>query len=219
MQATKALLALLSMFLISCQRQEAAEEAIARSRHSLLDQVNAPGPGLPFFSPKALNPTWDAEAAIVRIPPFALRDQNGKAQDESLFQGQPTMVAFAFTSCSGFCPFVIQKLKKIKTPGLRYVVISVDPEYDSPERLKAFAKAHAVDLPNWTFLTGEVATINSLIKDTFASQVFPRPNSAGRDFVHAGHFYLVDAQGRLRAILNGTETDVAVKADSSIKQL
>lgn len=207
------LISALSLAFACTKANEAADDAIARSRSTLVDQVNPTGRGLPFFTPETLNPSWDSEKPVVRIPEMTWTDQNGTLRDRSLFSGKTSFVAFAFTSCSGFCPFVVQGLKKvaagIKDPNAQFVVFTVDPEFDTPARLKSFAQTHDVDRSDWFFLRGKPAEVDSLIKTTFASQVFRKEKSSGRDFVHAGHFYLIDQDGRLRAILNGTEINVA----------
>jgi protein SCO1/2 len=219
LQAQKAALILALAF--GCQKQEAATDAIARSRGTLIDQVNQAGEGVPFYTQKTLNPTWNENSAIVHMPEAEWEDQNGQKKNASLFRGRTTVMAFMFTSCSGFCPFVIQELKKVAkattAPDVQYVVVSVDPEFDTPERLKAFATAHGVDKKDWHFLRG--TAVHALVKDTLASQLMQRPITNGRDFVHAGHFYIFDQHTRLRGILNGTEISVAAQARQLIQRL
>ncbi|HYX33874.1 MAG TPA: SCO family protein [Oligoflexus sp.] len=219
MQAQKA--ALIWALVLGCQKPESAQDAIARSRGTLIDQVNEAGAGVPFYTAKTLNPTWDPTQPIVQMPDAEWVDQNAKKHDRSLFLGRTSVVAFMFTSCSGFCPFVVQELKKVAkaTSGsnVQYVVFTVDPEFDTPERLKAFAEAHQVDQKNWHFLRG--SAVKSLIQDTLASQVMARPIANGRDFVHAGHFYIIDDMARLRGILNGTEISVSTQARNLIQRL
>lgn len=197
---------------------------MGRSRATLIDQVDSPGEGLPFYTEKTLNPVWNQNAAIVRMPESAWTDQNGNVRDENLFAGKKTVVAFAFTSCSGFCPFVIQELKKVeaanaKVKDLQFVVFTVDPELDSSKRLKDFAKSHDVDREHWYFLRGTVPQTVALIRDTFASQLIQKDLAKGRDFVHSGHLYLFDQNSRLRGIMNGTELSVAAKSRRSIEAL
>ncbi|WP_141731019.1 SCO family protein [Oligoflexus tunisiensis] len=219
MQAQKAALILALAF--GCHNQESATDAKARSRGTLIDQVNEAGKDVPFFTQHTLNPTWDESSAIVQMPEAEWVDQNGEKRHGDLFRGRTTVLAFMFTSCSGFCPFVIQELKKVAretaAQDVQYVVFTVDPEFDTPERLKTFATAHGVNQRNWYFLRG--SAVYSLIKDTLVSQVMQRPVANGRDFVHAGHFYVLDSRGRLRGILNGTGISVSTQAKQLIQRL
>lgn len=206
------------------RKRQSFEEAIVRYRNTLVDQVNEVGKGLPFFSPETLNPTWK-EDNIVRIPSLELLDQDGKTIKESLFQGKITFVAFIFTSCNGFCPFLIQGLKKVETAlksysNIQYVAFSVDPEQDTPSRLKTYAKKFNLAVnKNWKLLTGNHDTIYSLAKDTFASQAFKKTTPGPRNFAHSEHFYVIDPQGRLRSVLNGTRLDTPQHAQVVIQQM
>jgi protein SCO1/2 len=230
----KALILAANALLLAHCRQTAAPEsaaaAIARSRGSLVDQVNAAGDGAPFFTVQTLNPIWadDSATPIVRIPAIALTDQEGQERTASLFHGKVTVVGFMFTSCNGFCPMLVQKMQQIAgalkgRADLQYVAISVDPENDTPARLREYAAAHRLDTAGgrgpWVLLTGSAETVYSLARNTFASQVFQRPGAGPRDFVHAGHLYVIDAQGRLRGILNGTAVNVSSAAMKVVASL
>lgn len=213
-----------SLFGLACSKQESASDAILRSRGTLIDAVTPVGTGVPFYTVTTLNPTWEADGPIVRIPEMKWTDHNDISQNQSLFLHKTTVVAFVFTSCSGFCPVVIQELKKVEKAAkhfdnVQFVVFTVDPEFDTPSRLKSFAQTYEVDRENWFFLTASKPQIHSLIRDTFASQVIQKDLANGRDFVHAGHFYLFDDSARLRAVLNGTEVSVAAKSQTVLESL
>ena len=88
------------------------------------------------------------ESALVlpapdRVPDFSLVDQNGDPANQSVFEGQWDLVFFGFTHCPDICPTTLQILSAAKTaleeqgqsPLPRIVLVSVDPERDSPEVL------------------------------------------------------------------------------------
>jgi protein SCO1/2 len=209
-----------AMPFLACTKHDSFEEAISKHRDSLVDQVNPVGKGAPFFTVDTLNPVWALtnKTPIVKIPKFQLIDQEGRARDQSLFENKVTVVGFMFTSCSGFCPFLLKGMKSIdqevKASGLdvQYVALTVNPEHDTPDKLKAYAKERKLNTDsNWVLLTGDKDTIYSLAKDTFASQAFKR-DSPSPSFAHSEHLYVIDAQARLRGILNGTRVNVRNEA-------
>lgn len=212
---------------LACNKRESFEDAISKHRHSLVDQVNSVGAGAPFFTVETLNPVWNLkdDTPVVTIPKFKLIDQDGNTRDESLFNDKVTIVGFMFTSCSGFCPFLLQGMKSVDQEvhkshqDVQYVALTVDPEQDTPERLKAYAKERKLNTgKNWILLTGDKETIYSLAKKTFASQAFRRP-SPTPSFVHSEHLYVIDAQARLRGILNGTRVNVKHEAKALLSQI
>lgn len=219
------------VFALGCTGSKNAsfDDAIAQHRNTLVDQVNPVGKGLSFYTRETLNPIWTDtnESPIVRIPEFTLTNQDGKKQSQDLFKGKISFVTFIFTSCSGFCPTLIRDLKDVvKEVGvnekdIQYVAVSVDSEADTPEALAKFAKKHELDTKSgkWTLLTGEEKTVYQLARDTFASQAFKKKKEGPRDFAHSEHFYVIDQQGRLRSILNGTRVDTPKEAKNVVSQL
>ena len=71
-----------------------------------------------------------------------------------------------YTSCKAACPRLVadmrdieSKMPKDKLTDLNFVLVSIDPEVDTPERLKTFAKDNLMDAPHWTFLQGTKTTV------------------------------------------------------------
>lgn len=77
------------------------------------------------------------------VPEFGLVDQHGNPIDETVFRGQWDLVFFGFTHCPDICPTTLQVLATAKkelenrgqSPLPRIVLVSVDPERDTPEIL------------------------------------------------------------------------------------
>src|SRR5690606_13009951 len=69
--------------------------------------------------------------------------------DEITFKdlnGEVLVVVMIYTSCQSACPRLVEDMKSIESKvsasipsGVRYVFVSIDPTYDTPERLKAFS--------------------------------------------------------------------------------
>lgn len=100
--------------------------------------------------------------ARYNLPDLSLVGMDGRPvrlADELAGEG-PVLVNFIFTSCTTICPVssstFAQVQAELDAAGLRYrlVSISIDPEHDSPARLREYAdKFHAAG--HWHFLTGE----------------------------------------------------------------
>lgn len=79
---------------------------------------------------------------------FSLSDTSGKLITEKSFEGKYTLVFFGFTSCPSVCPMglstmgrVLQNLPEKISKEIQPIFITVDPERDTPERIKRFIKA------------------------------------------------------------------------------
>lgn len=100
------------------------------------------------------------------VTDFTLIDQDENNVTLSLTNGEILVVAFIFTRCTDVCPVITQSLRSVQdglsseySDDVGFISISVDPEYDTPERLKAFSELHDA---NWSHLTGELEDGRSL---------------------------------------------------------
>ncbi len=145
---------------------------------------------------------------ITVAPTFELTHYDGRTVRNKDLLGKPWIADFVFTRCPGVCPIMTQRMKELASdlpPGIaHYVSISVDPEHDTPEVLKAYAQKHEAG-PDWYFLTGTESEIYPLIREGFllALDASPESSSEGAEpIVHSNRFVLVDAQGKIRGYYN-----------------
>ena len=113
---------------------------------------------------------YEVISANYPVPDVVLSDSNGKPLRlaELLTQPKPVLLQFIFTSCSTVCPLLSltflhtqQELERLKVDS-QLISISIDPEYDTPNQLNAFAKRfHAGH--NWLFLTGKKNDIRRIL--------------------------------------------------------
>lgn len=97
-----------------------------------------------------------------------LLDQDGRKLKfySDVLKGKTVVINALFTTCSGVCPPMSRTFERIQQAlGERLgkdvflVSITVDPEIDTPAKLKAYAKRfHA--RPGWSFLTGKKENID-----------------------------------------------------------
>lgn len=137
-----------------------------------------------------------------------LKDSSGKTRElsEVLEQGQPVALNFIFTTCTTICPVMTATFKQMRRElgdearhNLRMVSISIDPEYDRPDVLNAYAKKFGAD-SDWLFLTGDAQDIVNVLRsfDVYAgSKANHMPVTLLRDG-HGGEWKRVDgiASGR-----------------------
>jgi protein SCO1/2 len=106
------------------------------------------------------------------IPDVTLKDQNGDRAplQELLGAGdKPVMLNFIFTTCTTICPVLSASFSQFQealgdeSEEVRMVSISIDPEYDTPERLREYAERfHATE--SWNFYTGNLPDIVTVQK-------------------------------------------------------
>lgn len=104
-------------------------------------------------------------------PPFDLTDQEGRAVSLESLSDKVLLVDFIYTSCPGPCPIqtanqvaVQKQIPDALRDRIHFVSISLDPEVDTPERLKTYALERGADLAHWSFLTGPVDVVSALVR-------------------------------------------------------
>jgi protein SCO1/2 len=142
------------------------------------------------------------------LPDFALRDQEGEPFTLDSLRGRTSLLFFGFTHCPDICPATLQQLSLARkqiaetTPGTALpaiVLISVDPERDTPEKLDKYVSAFGEDIAG---LTG---TRESLLPLTSAMGIyFEHQPLEGGDYTvsHSTAVLVVDADANLRALFS-----------------
>jgi protein SCO1/2 len=142
------------------------------------------------------------------LPQFELLDHRGRAVDESVFRGQWDLVFFGFTHCPDICPTTLQVLsaartalaKKGQEPLPRIVLISVDPERDTPEILGPYVEYFG---PETLGITGSLEAIGKLASSL--GIFFEKRPSDGENYLvdHSAAVLLIDPDGRFGALFSG----------------
>lgn len=136
--------------------------------------------------------------------PFRLIDQTGKERTEADFKGAPSLVYFGFTFCPDVCPTTLAKLDRVLeglppgTPRPRPILISIDPERDTPEALALYLSTPAFPVDT-VGLTGSAEAVKAAA-DAFKAAFWriEQPDSAaGYTMGHTDIVYLMDAGWQL----------------------
>lgn len=148
------------------------------------------------------------------LPAFELVSQGGEPVTLESLRGQPFVVAAIFTTCYGPCPRITSNMRalqdELEGTDVRLVSISVDPETDTPEVLRAYAESHGADPERWLFLTGAEAEIYGLLRDGLwlgVDRAAPDEAVIGMQVTHATKLVAIDRQGRRRGWYDGEDPE------------
>lgn len=100
------------------------------------------------------------EMSIYNLP-SQWTSQNGEEIELKDLQGKVVVMVMIYTTCKAACPRLVADMRNIETQvsdekksDVQYVFVSIDPETDTPERLKTFAKENKMEDEKWLFLRG-----------------------------------------------------------------
>lgn len=137
---------------------------------------------------------------VMKVPDFELTDQNRKKITNKDMLGKVYLVEFFFSTCPTICPVMNTNMRaveeEINDPNFGIISISIDPDNDTPEKLKQHAQRIGVKSPNWHFLTGNRAYIGKLA-DEFDIYVGNQEDES-ENLNHSGMIALVDKDGNIR---------------------
>lgn len=173
--------------------------------------VTPPPERLPILGPMEVVSQADGttDTLFTPYPWFAFEDQQGLMITPDSLENQVLLVDFFFTSCPTICKDLLSSLRQVyqqfgNDPALRILSHSVDPEYDTPEVLAAYAEAAGVKNRNWLFLRGDADEIYRIAKLAYLSYAMPDASAPG-GFMHSGHLILLDRDKKIRGVYDGTE--------------
>lgn len=133
---------------------------------------------------------------------FSLPDQNGQMRSLKDFRGKAVVVFFGFTQCPDVCPTTLNELAEVRRllgpdgERVQGIFVTVDPERDTPELLKAYLANFD---PSFIALRGSPEQLAAVAKDfkVYYKKVEGKtPGSYTMD--HTAASYVYDPQGRLR---------------------
>ena len=162
-------------------------------------------------APKQLDPAALADAGIIllpqsrALPALTLTDEQGAPQALDQLKGRWTLLFFGYTFCPDICPTTLAELRQLRArlpaellERYRVVMVSVDPQRDTPEQLRQYLGFYNA---GYSGLTGELADIQKLA--TAVSIPFiPGDTSKERYTVdHSGNLAIIGPDGRQRGFI------------------
>jgi len=161
---------------------------------------------------EARGPGFEGLAEVgVAAPGFELIDQDGRRVSLASLRGRALVLDFVFTNCPGPCPILTathvtlqRRLAAEARGGVHFVSISLDPERDTPEALRAYAQAHGADLAAWSFLTGAPDTVHAVLR----SYGVRSEQAEDGEIDHVVVTYVIGRDGRISRRYLGLEQGV-----------
>lgn len=142
--------------------------------------------------------------------PFELTRVDGTRFKSTALAGRPYLAFFGYTSCPDVCPTTLANLSNLladlkgDADKLTVLYISVDPERDTPEHLKAFLSAFD---PRIVGLTGTVPEIDAVAKAYRIIHQKVPGSDGGYTINHTALVYVMDRRGGLAATLSDDESE------------
>jgi len=141
--------------------------------------------------------------------------QNNETIELKDLKGKVLVMVMIYTSCQAACPRLVADMrnidKKVDSDNVEYVLVSIDPEVDTPEVLKAFAIENEMDNSRWTFLQGTLDDVRefSNVLAVKYKQISPI------DFSHSNIISVFDTEG----VLYHQQEGLGVNNDETVSKI
>jgi protein SCO1/2 len=158
------------------------------------------------------------------IADFAFVNQVGDTIRKEDMEGKIYVADFFFTTCPTICPVMKKEMLRVYEqfkgePNFRILSHSIDPTHDTQAVLKDYAEKLGVpDAATWNFLTGDQEKIFEIGQTSYLTTAMTDDMEPG-GFLHSGAFLLVDQQGRIRGVYDGTKTEQVDRLLADIPKL
>src|ERR1043166_1975487 len=172
-----------------------------------------------FHFSRAVEPLQIGDA----FPEYHFTNELGQAVSTSQFKGEAVGITFIFTRCPlpNFCPKMSSNFQEVQNKLLalpngssnwHLLTISFDPDFDTPEILKAYAERFKADPQHWKFLTGDSAEISTM-SDQLGQMVWKEEGALNHNVRTA----VIDATGRVQKIFQGNNWTTDEMVEEMVK--
>lgn len=150
------------------------------------------------------------------LPPLSFVDQQGEPFGPERLRGHWSILFFGFTHCPDVCPTTLALLAQVEKQLTdlpaeqrpRIVLMSVDPERDTPEQLAKYVKSFS---PTFTGVTGEQEAMHEFAQKLGVPVAITQLPNGGYTVDHSAAIFVIDPSGSLRA-LSSTPHNVPIIA-------
>jgi len=144
------------------------------------------------------------------VPDFALTEATGARLCRADLLGKVWIASFIFTRCAEVCPLTMRHESRLQAElplrdDLRLVSFSVDPDWDTPKVLTAYAQIFGADRSRWLFLTGDKKQIYHVAIDGFHLATQGADPAKEMPILHSTKLVLVDRRGAIRGYYDSTD--------------
>lgn len=143
-------------------------------------------------------------------------NQSGKEVELEEFKGKPVVFTMFFASCNYACPILVYDMKKIESKlspeelkDYQFVLVSIDPERDTPQALNEYAKKFNLDTNRWSLLTGDKDDVLELA----AVLGFKYKQEEDGQFSHSNLINIINEKGEVVFQHVGLNKDISLAAE------
>ena len=155
--------------------------------------------------------------------PFTLTDQDGRRVTDKDFAGRFMLIYFGYTFCPDICPTELNTISlAVQQLGTRVrlvpVFVTIDPERDTPEALKAYLAAFGPDIVGLTGSDADIAAVAKGYRVYYKKADGSDPENYAMD--HTSLLYLMGPDGKLIALFRtgATPADIAAGIKAAFAQ-
>lgn len=160
-----------------------------------------------------------------KVPDFSYISQDSLPVSSKDLEGKVWIAKFFFANCPTICPPMTTAMQEVHDSlegfhdELYFLAFSIDPERDSPSRIKDYMDAHQIKGDNWYFLTGvdEDETHYLGVHGFYVHAVADEAAPGG--FAHSSNFVLVDKNKHIRGVYDGLDPDERSRLIKDVNKL
>lgn len=186
----------------------------------LLSACSGEAPGLPLLGQPVVN---GKDTIYPRIPAFSFTDQDNQQVTQATLKNKIYVADFIFLSCPTICPKMTLEMKKVydhyaADERIVFVSHTIDPDRDTPKRLKSYAMHLGVSSGRWHFVTGNKDSIYRIAAKSYFMTAAPDQSAPG-GFAHSGGLLLIDRDRHIRGVYDGTSAEETDRLIADIRRL
>jgi protein SCO1/2 len=166
-----------------------------------------------FASSALAAPAEDPSSSLYQLK-VPLTAQDGRAVGLDIYRGQTVVVTMFYAGCQATCPLIIDTLRALehkldaaRLRDVRVLLVSIDPEHDTPEALAATARERRIDTSRWTLARADEGTVR-LVAAALGVKYRRLPDG---QFSHATQISVLDEKGNIVA-----QSDQLGRADEKL---
>lgn len=166
-----------------------------------------------------------ADTIYPKVPSFKYLNQDSVWKSKDSYKGKILIVDFMFTHCPSICPSMTSNMKSLAeatqdlSDKIQFISFTIDPSRDTPTRFQSYIKERGIVNKNWDFLTGQP----ELKTYDLALQYFhvgaQRSDNPEEEFLHDDKFVIVDTDGHVRGIYEGTKKEQVDILERDLRKL
>lgn len=157
------------------------------------------------------------------IPPFSFLNHDSVIVTNEDVDGRVYVANFFFTHCPSICPAMTKQMKRLNenTKDIEELIFlshTIDPKRDTLGRLREYREIYEINTDNWHFLYGSMEYTYDIGKYGYLVNAMEDEEADG-GYLHSEHLVLIDREGRIRGLYEGTYPEKVDQLERDIRKL